>query len=304
MRKYKRKKKVTTGGKFKLKIFIWVLVFIIIFAIYCFMRKSLWDGKSKLNLAVRVENFLTVLIFDPENSEIVRIIVPGETEINVSRGLGVVPVKNLWILGEKSGIGGKLVSETVTRSLLIPTIYWADKEALGLGEGSKLAVIKTLFSFYKTNLPLADKVKITIFALTVNNSRITDISLQELGYIKKAILKDESEGYLIADKFPNELLAVLGDDEISDGQVRVSIRNSTGNVLIPQDIGKIISVMGGKVSSVESNPLNDSDCLVVGSKKSIVVKIASVFSCDWELRGSESLFDVDMSIGSEFLKRF
>jgi len=283
---------------------ILILIFIIIFLIvFSNGRVSEWNGKNKLSIVVEGDN-IAVMVFDPLNREITNIKIPGNTEVIVSRQLGMLKIKNVWKLGDKQGIdGGKLLAETTTRYLRIPVSKWADQEALALVSGNRYAIIRTFVIPYKTNLSILDKLRLSLFSLNISNSKINSFDLTSFGYIEESLLRDGSNGFVLTERFPNQLLAILADTDITKNQVRVNIKNATGDNQIVEKLSGVIAVLGGKVSLVSNESLADTDCVVSGFD-AYVIKLIELFDCKKASAEIGGLFDVEMQIGSQFVKRY
>ncbi len=268
------------------------------------MRSEYWDGKSKLSVVINSGNEVRISVFDPDIEEITTIIIPGDTQVNVSRQLGTWKIKSVWQLGENEGVGGVLLAETVTRYLKFPTMAWADKSAASFSEGNFTSTLKAVIIPYKTNLTIADRVKIALFTLGVNNTKRVEVELERSGYLRETTLADGTKGYVITDTIPQRLAAIFSDSEISRQRSKVQILNASGNSILTKEVGEVIEVLGAKVTSITKENLAQTDCQITGKSKEINQKLGRLFNCEVLDKVSEGGFDIEIRMGTAFLKRY
>ena len=58
----------------------------------------------------------------------------------------------------------------------------------------------------------------------------------------------------------------------------------------PQEVGKVIEVIGAKVSAVTKVDEEEADCEVIGRNKKLVNLISSIYSCKIPKRGTQRKF--------------
>jgi len=273
------------------------------FAAYAFLNTAFWNGRDKVSLVINThEGDVVISTFDPGLSELTNIVIPGSTQVEVSRQLGTWRIKSVWHLGENEGADGALLSETITRYFKLPVIAWADEPSLGFSTGNFPRVLTSVFSSYKTNLKIGDRIRIGLFSLRVKNTKRDEVNLAD-GYLRQGRLIDGGEGYILSGSLPQKILVIFSDPLIADAGVRVAIRDSTGTAAVSEAVGQVLEVLGAKVSSVTRERPSESDCAVVGKDKRVLEKISTLFQCSTAL-DSKGNFDLEISIGSEFAKRF
>lgn len=302
----KRRRKVKKKNRKKLTLRLFVLVGVILilgFIAYAFLNTAFWNGRDKVSLVINTRSGDVVIsTFDPVLPELTNIVIPGNTQVEVSRQLGTWRIKSVWHLGENEGVAGALLSETITRYFKLPVIAWADEPSLGFSTGNFPQVLKSVFSSYKTNLKIGDRIKIGLFNLRVKNTKRDEINLAD-GYLKQGRLIDGGEGYVLSGSLPQKILVIFSDPLMADAGVRVAIRDGTGTAAVAGYVGGVLEVLGAKVSSVTKERPTESDCTIVGKDKRVVEKISRLFQCSTTM-DSTGNFDLEISIGSEFAKRF
>ena len=65
-----------------------------------------------------------ITIVDSKSDKVVSYKINPDITIASARGLGEYRLESLWILGDKEGYGGRLVSESIASNYLIPVYLW------------------------------------------------------------------------------------------------------------------------------------------------------------------------------------
>ncbi len=105
---------------------ILIIISTIIFSLVLFLS-SIFLKINKLGKYAYVNNKngdVEVIIVDPQNDKYTKLLINSDFKVQSSMNFGEYKIGNLWILGDKSGIGGKLVSKTVAKNFLVPIYLW------------------------------------------------------------------------------------------------------------------------------------------------------------------------------------
>ncbi|MBX4205874.1 hypothetical protein KW795_01620 [Candidatus Microgenomates bacterium] len=300
-----KKNKSSFKFPFWLKYILYIpFALVVVFILYiAFAPSKYWDGKSRLALAVNTKQTnINVLVFDPQTNSITSVIVPENAELEVARQLGAWKTGSIWKLGVNEKVGGQLLSETITKSFRLPTEAWADTEALGFSKANSISILKAMFTGYKTNLTLKDKIGIGLFSLSVKNSERSEIDLSQTPFLTKAKLSDGSSGYKVREVGSAQISAIFADSKISEENFSVNIFYPEGKILTAQKLGEIVQVLGTKVTSLQPLDVTNFDCIILGRESITRTKIAQVFSCKVEKKDLGSTLEI--KIGDNFIKRF
>ncbi len=296
-----RKKKPQVGW---IGIVIALLVVVMVFILLAFSDRF-WDGRSKLILAVATKNGdVIVSSFDPKTESIVNIFIPGSTQLIASRQLGSWKAKSLWQLGENEKLGGTLLRETIVKNFYFPVVSWGEETALAYSRGDFAGILKAVVTPFETNLKIGDKIKLAFFSLSIKNPKRVDFDLRDGGNLKKTKLPGGEEGYLISGSGMEKFIVYFTDNEISNQNLRVEIRDATGKTKIAQEVGKVIEVLGAKVSAVNKMTEEDTDCEVFGRHRKLVNLISLVYSCSTSKKERAANFDAVVKIGKTFAGRY
>jgi hypothetical protein len=298
-----KKKKKEKSSHLIYKLFVPLIILVaIVFFIKVNMR--VWDGQNKVAIVYKSEsNDINVISLDPKFESITTLVIPADTEVDVSRNLGVMRIKNVWQLGINEKIGGKILPETVTRNFLFPVFLWADSGANGLASGEVSQIMRFMFIPKSTNIPFGDRVGIGIFAMKIRDYGRTNVDLAKNKFLDKKTLNDGQTGYVTSGITSERLTAYFSDNEAIGQDIKVNITDATGKSGISEKVGGIIEVIGGKVVSVDRKVQGeDNDCRVFGVNTVFVKKISELFSC--KIVNDTTTFDLDIYLGQKFAKRF
>lgn len=303
-RRVTRQAKKLNGNKpsQKWKLFRWLILLAIPLVIFTWLQTTTkyWSKTEKIAVAINKEDRgVDVVIFDPARDEITTITIPGNTEVVAARGLGTWRLSSIAKLGEREGLGGKLLTETMTNYFKFPVYTWASEsfESIVDGEASSLPKI---FSSSDTNLGLGDRMRMYYFALTLKNYRKDVIDLTKTKYLDKVELIDGDMGYKVTQNLPAAIAALFVRPELSDSFARVKIVDGSGEE-VSDKLGSVIEVMGAKVASVEISETTDKDCFVRGRNTKTVGYLSRVFGCDSAVFPDSDLM---IEVGKKFADRF
>ncbi len=304
-RKRKKRKEDKKVALRKLKKLLAVFFLVLLPVAYIVLTTKHWDGKTRLSVVVNGnDGAVSVITFSPNSGEITTILIPANTQINLSRQLGVWKVGSVWQLGENEGMDGQLLAESVTRHFKFPVFLWADSHALAFVENNPVAMFKAILTPYKSNFGLGDRINVGLFAMRVKNTKRSDIDLSKTTYLRKTKLVDGEEGYVIAGGISQNLAVVFSDPEISRKNFKILITDASGKIGLADEIGELIEVMGSKVASVAKEESQDFDCEIFSNEKEGAEIFSKFLNCDIVEKPSSGTFDIELKIGRQFAERY
>lgn len=246
-------------------------------------------------------------LFDFKDKRLATVIIPGSTQVDVARRLGTWKMESVWQLGENQKIGGKLLMETSTKSLMMPAEYWGEGDYAKLSSMNLSDVLNSIFSFKSTNLNLADRVKLGLFSLQVGLADRSSVDLAKTKFLTRTKIQDGTLGYKVSgEDLPFELKAAFANDQISKESSTIVLENASGMGVVSGEVSSLIEIIGGKVATISKKTVDhELDCIVFGDSKSqTAVSIARIFSCKLEPRLATSNFDIVMRVGEKFGFRY
>lgn len=282
-----------------------VLVFLMVLLVFS-LRTSVWDGESRISVAIENGAHGVVLaVFDPASERIVSYSIPASTELEAARQLGMWQIGSLWKLGQDENVGGRLLSDTITKSLRLPTEAYASSNAIGIVDGGIFrSVFSAMRSSVNTNLTLGDRIRMAIFSSGLGSKSKIKIEMIDTGYLAAKKLASGEDGYVVKGTVPSSLSKIFADSDLSRQNARIRLTDETSNGLLARPITDVIETLGSKVLSLERHAESPTDCEIWGSADKTIKKIARVLSCKIVKKDLTSNFNVEILVGTGFEKRF
>lgn len=279
------------------------LVAILLAFLFVKIRTIYWNDHDKFAFTYRTSGGdVGVTIADPKLEELTTLIIPGDTEVDVSENYGTLRLKNVWQLSQNEKLKGRLLPETVTQNFLFPVFLWSDIDGASIEKQSLSGILRFVFKPSVTNIPFGDRVSLALFSLRAPSLGRSEINLGESQFLKKQKLNDGEVGYILNGQISQRLTVYFSDNDLSVKSSKINIVDATGTPDVAIKVGQIIEVMGGKVVSVEKKAAVDTDCEVSGNDSVIVKKVLTLFSCKKGTNKSD--FDLEIRLGQSFAKRF
>ena len=292
-----------TGFRFIKYLFLVILIGAL--ALVVALQTKYWGTRNKLSTVISAASGDVVIsTFDPEGESITNVLIPANTQLDVARGLGSFRAKSIWQLGINEKLGGKLLTETIVKNFHFPVYTWGDNNIKGLADVEFLSIFRAVFFPAKTNLKIGDRIKMAFFSLGVKASKRVNIDLREGQYLKKTRLVDGEEGYLVSGVGLSKLFPTFSENGISQQNLRVNVKDATGQRGVAEQIGATLEVLGVKVASLERKRVEDLDCSFRTKNEDLAKKVSFIFSCKREKIAPEGNFDLELNLGSQFAKRY
>ena len=265
-------------------------------AVYMAMPSN-WDRALPIAIAIHSEGdseYVTVL--DPENDTMTTLVIPDNTQITATNQLGTWTLGSLWKLGEQEGIGGRLMAGSITKTFGVPITAWASEDIL---------TFRGIVDAGDTNLSLKDRVKVWLFTTQVNPAARKEIRLADTTVLREQKLQSGEIGYVVRDRSNSLVTSIFSVSKVSAEAARVEVLDNSGGYAAIDTVSKITDVLGAKVASVKAVDASVKDCLVTGSDTSVTANVlANILGCERSYGDTESVFNVTITLGEEFAKRF
>lgn len=282
-----------------------VLVLILLASGLVFLFKTeKWESDSKFILVINDSSGdVIVSTLDPDLEEMTNLLIPQDTEVDVAKNLGKWKIKSVWKLGENEKMDGELLRLTVVKNFNIPVNSWSDSSAEALIRGDLFESLKAILSLSKTNLNIADKIRVSAFSLSVKNSNRREYRLEDTAFLRKTQLVGGEKGYIISGSFPERFLSIFADQTFSKAQVKIAIKDATGTKGLAENVGETLELLGGKIVAKITEEPSDFDCSILSNNRKLGRKIKNIFDCN--LGGMPSgNFDIEVKLGKRFAERF
>lgn len=283
-RRIKRKKRKQRERKNKKRIgLLWLvgMVLVVVFIAYFVYKLSIIQKFSY----VQMLNFgdTEVVVYDPKKEKITRILIPGDTQLELSYNLGDYRLKNAWKLAETEDLEGVLITRTLVKNFSIP-VYLYKIEGL-------------------SNLDIFKRVKIWMIEKRLGGVSVVQYDLRETRVLKEKRLLDGETGFTIKEEIPSYITVNFAEPEFGEFVPKVDIVDKTGDYRISDSVSKVLSVMGAKVSSYSKSTPEEFNCMVSGKNQMQVKTTALIFNCEVgeDLVGES---DLQIILGKDFVKNF
>lgn len=301
----KRRKQKNRSKNLIKAVFCVVLFLSVIYLGIILVKTKVWSRELGTVVATNLEESVAVFIFNPLNQQSVKIIIPKNTEVDVSRNLGRWKLGNVSELGANEGVGGKLLKQTLVKNLYFPAVASSSPEIDKIYSKKVTGIIPFLFSGSNESTSFADRLRIILFSFNVKDSQISEINLKDSPYLQSLTLTDGNPGYLVTNNFPKSLLPLFSINK--EGEIEnVIIVSKTINTFDFERATQIIEVMGFKVVSIEkTDTLNDlKGCAVFSINRSRGERIARVFDCVWENSDDNDSQEIKVVFGEDYFEEF
>ncbi len=288
----------------KLWLSMGIVIIVLIIMIFGIVLQSKWDGKTKVSLVFPEDNGnVGIVVFDPGHKEMLLLTIPGNTEVSVAHNMGVWKLQSVWQLAEQNNLsGGELLAGTITKNFTTPVYFWSDVNGKNLGDSSIVSGLKAAFIMRKTNLPLADRIRLAFFANQLDNASRITYSLDETGFLQKTTLIDGATGYKLTVEKPPHVLAYFTEIETEGENLKVIIEDAGGGSQI-ETVSGILETMGMKVAAVIRKESDNLGCKVSGKAKKLTEKVSTLFSCEQVFESTEDA-DIRITLGTKFIETY
>lgn len=250
------------------------MFFVFLFFLVIFLFLSLIFPKDKRILfLVMSEDSAHIVNFNFLQNELFIIDIPKNTQVNVSYNLGQWELGSVWKLGEQEGIGGgTLVASTIRKNFFVPVYLWIfSKDKIFVERGPLHKLLYFVFP-RDSNIGLLLRLRLALVS-AFGRMSFERVSLSDTSVLEDTVLKTGQVGFLIRSGLPSDILHYFREPLFEDKEVFVSIVNESGNLVVVDEMGKVIDTIGARLISVENRDVSDFDCLVYSQDE----KIASIF---------------------------
>ena len=293
------------NGQKKINKFLLLFLFIVFSFnfFYFFGKKGCFNNLNSTIVFMNDSGDVMVSSFNKKRKEINSILIPANTQLEVSRQLGSWKTKSIWQLGINESYSGKLLQETVIKNFHFPVNMWADNLASGFVSGNFIKLLKATFLPYKSNLSIGDRLNIFLVSLGIQNERVSLLDLSEVGVLKKTRLPDGENGFVVLKDVPISVMSSFSEEIGTEKSLMVQVIDATGVRSIAENVGETIEAMGLKVTSIKEESSQDFDCFVSGDDPIFVKKVSQIYSCQIK-KDEHNGFDMIIKLGSQFSKRY
>ena len=274
-----------------------------------------WNGEFNLNIVVKKNDSLFVLVFNPKDERAILINIPNQTLVEVADDFGK------WQIRAVLGLGGvKLVEETIASLLGIPIDGFLDIEGLqSVADGDQL-IAKfgkdlthgfILLPAISTDLTLIELIRLKMGLSSVRFDKIEKLDLTLA--LEKSKLPDGTE-VLIPDliRIDGIIAPFVLDPIIKLEHKNIAIFNATKVSGIAQSAARMVTNMGGNAIITTNASKKIPNTQVIGEKSQTLKRLLEIFekncgkNCDRIDPGNEEIVtsraQINIILGEDFAK--
>jgi hypothetical protein len=275
--------------KFKsfLKIWLFLGVIFLVYGGYRFFSKSIWDGRSRLNLILGGEQ-VKVFSLNPQERSMILLTFPPNTFLKVVYGYGDYPVESIYNLGRLGEHRGEeLLQASFQENLEVPIdgYLWKQKGNLSF----KNLLNQALFSHQVlTNLNKWDVLRLwwQVRGIRPGSAGLVEVDLEKAGVLSEVVLADESRGFQIdAEKISLTLEKYFKDEKLRQEDIPLAILNGTRHSALAAKAKRLVNHLGGRVVEVGEWEEQISGCQLRAARSKLqsftFLKLQKIFNCQW-----------------------
>ncbi len=310
-------KKEGVKKRFRL-IKTWLLIFVLLalagfaFKSWLSYRHRVWDGKSRLNLAI-ASGKTYLLSLDPVASEIFLVEIPSQTQVEVAFGRGFYPLDSVYELSQLEKEEGRLLAQTLENNFAVPVKAWAYLPNRLNSQEPKAFLIQIIYSALKgkvkTNLAFWD-----FFQLLLANHRIPIYQagfyeLSQLNLLTKTELPDKTQALTIdKDRLDSFCQNHFPERKIRLENLAVEVINSTPLPGLAEKGARLLTNIGFEVVGTSNQEEEITQCLISGDSQLkehySTKRIKAIFGCRWQSSQEKERADLVLILGKEFQQQF
>lgn len=314
----KRSLSSRSGGLLSLLKTVFLIVFLVFvlgsgWKVYGAWRDRTWTSGGRITVVVAAAH-PRVYSFSPQDESIIYFDIPKDTQFEVAGNYGEWLAGSLWGLGEQEKKRGVILQDSVQTNLGIPVDAWVDSRGEDIFEARAIRAIPALFKALKTetlstNLTFFDRLSLVWGIGRVGQLSRRELDLKREGVLAKTVLSDGVPGYLVSPEKTTLVLDVLRDERVFLEAKTLKVTNASGSVGQAAQVSRIVSVLGLRVISVETDKSGYSGvCLVRGTTQNIkslaASRLAQIFGCDFDENSPDGPVSLELIIGDAFSDRF
>lgn len=296
---------------FLLGLFV-VLVGFLVWKLYSSWENRLWGSTGRLTVVVATDD-PSVYSYSPEAGQLVVFKIPKDTQVDAAMGYGSWPVGGLWRLGDQEG-KAMLLAHTLQKSLGVPVDAWMGPAGEDLFSSGSLSLFPALVRALPspgqdTNLTYFDRLHLALAVGKVGLVGRNEVDLTISGVLRKGILGDGVEGYLVVPERITDGLEFLKDDKVFFELKTVRVVNASGKSGVAGEVSRVLAVMGLRVVSVDTGKQELKEVCIVKAKGKdresySYHRLLSVYGCVESVEGPSGFASLEIVLGENFGEQY
>lgn len=304
---------------FLIKLSLLTLFFLGLAVFFQGWRHSVWNGHNNFNFVIWQDKTL-IYSYHPDDASLKIISLPNELSLAAAKGYGDYKLQNIPALGEQEKIGaGKLLSLSLQNFFLAPIDGYViqlksqkSKVKTEELEKGKLYFLASCFvnKNCQSNLSWWDLIRISLAINRLKLNQIIYLDIQEAGLVKKAVLADKSEVFILEDFGVDEFSQkIFLDRALGEQDYKVSVVNATNFPGLAKNMSRFLTNIGVHVILSEDADQNQELTYLYfqdekAGKSAFVARLGQIFGMPKKERRLDIKGDVAIVLGNDFVRCF
>jgi len=239
-------------------------------------RNYTWNKSFNLNLLVKKESSIFVLVFNPTESKLSIVTIPDQTLVWVSEGFGSWQIRAVYDLA-----GIDVLKQTVSTFLGLPVDGFLELDS-DIKLGKDFLNLFNLSSL-KTDLTPFELLSLKMGLSSVRFDKVEEIDLTDV--LDQTKLADGTEVFSADPVRVDSIVSSLSDPTLKQENKSIAIFNGTNKLGLAQSVARMVSNMGGDVI-ITSNTENFKKTQVVGEQSQTLRRLKQILDkCKEEEEG-------------------
>lgn len=275
------------------------------------VNSSLWDGRSRLNFVLASKE-VVLASFDPYEQELLLLVIPEGTQLEVVHGYGKYRVDAVGRLGGQEKISG-LLAGSLQENFGVVVDGWISTFSQEWKTSDRKSLLRNvlqerIFDSRTTNFSRWDLVRLWWSVKNLRFDRLKTIDLAKTNILKQEQLADKTRVYVIeASSLDVYLSRLFFDTTLRKEKLSIEILNATNKPGLAERASRIVGNIGGEVVWVGNYETQSEKCKVQSAKEKkdsyTVRKLMKVFACLWEEKGEEGRGDISLLLGEDYWQK-
>ena len=275
-------------------------------------RHRLWNGESRINLAIASEKTY-LLSLDPASAEMVLVEIPSQTQVEVAFSRGFYPIDSVFELSQLEEEEGILLAQTLENNFGVPVKAWVYFPNKIDPHKPKPLLNQIIYSAFKkgakTNLTNWDLIRLLLANNRVHVYKANFFNLERLNLLAEVELPDKTQA-LVVDK---DRLDAFVQDNFQERKIRlenltVEVVNSTQSPGLAESGARLLTNIGFEVVGVDNQEEMIKKCLLIGDNQQkgfySTERLEEIFDCDWQTAQERERADLILILGEGYEGQF
>lgn len=276
------------------------------------LRGSFWDGTSRINFAIAGGEQVALASFGPWEKELIFLIIPKGTQIEVIHGYGKYRVESIATL-EKLEKRRGLLAESLQENLGVSVGGWIKMEdrdwKMEVGKEELLGELQEqILGSGETSLSKWDLTRLWWQVRKIRFDQVKNIDLGKISVLTSVRLADQTQVWEI-DKASLDfrIQKLFTESRIREENLGVEVLNGTSHPGLGERGARLITSFGAEVILVGNNEEKRENCSIRSAtslKNSLTIeKIGKIWGCRWEEKKEEGRAEITVILGEDYWQK-